>query len=78
MIRSIDDVPMTPTGRTRGPVAMGALALAAGDTYTTDDGTSINGPGVVSLWRFASGRVVGQVERPGGEHENLPAVEVTR
>jgi hypothetical protein len=74
----IDDITMTATGRDRGPVAMGAIRLTSSDRLTTPAGFTVEGPGVVSVWRFGSGRMVGQYERgPGQGFESLP-VEVTR
>lgn len=84
MRHNISDITMKPTGRARGPVAMGAIRLGSRDTFTTDAGSTAHGPGVVSVWLFRSGRMVGQFETSAGTFETLTmpdaaaAVEVTR
>lgn len=72
MHHTFDDIDMKGTGRDRGPVAMGAIRIGSRDTFTAPGGGTVDGPAVVYYWRFASGRLVGQVERPGGVFENVP------
>jgi len=68
---SIENITFTAISGSQ--ITMGAIELSGTDESITIGTTTVSGPGTVSVWRWESGRMVAQIERPNGDFEKVEA-----
>lgn len=64
-----DDILFNASNDFPGPKESGGFELLGSDETMTIGEKFYVGPGTVTVWRWASGSIASQIERPNGEFE---------